>query len=197
MADDLEQRIQTALDLLKPQADGCGCDPDVDWICEPCFIHGVICDMKRERQDLQKLVKQNARLAKRHAAELNRRRGEMSVARDAMKQLGETEGSFYERIERLGIYKRAFESMANLATRAGISGVGVEVQAPLIDLSKAGIIKRGVELGLDYSITFSCYDPTEEGHSCGECDSCRFRHRGFLDAGVEDPTHYAAEPRIQ
>ena len=53
MADDLEQRIQTALDLLKPQADGCGCDPDVDWICEPCFIHGVICDMKREREALK------------------------------------------------------------------------------------------------------------------------------------------------
>jgi 7-cyano-7-deazaguanine synthase len=89
----------------------------------------------------------------------------------------------------------AFESMANLATRAGISGVGIEVQAPLIDLSKAEIIKRGVELGLDYSITFSCYDPTDDEQSCGECDSCRFRHRGFLDAGVEDPTHYATEPK--
>lgn len=114
MSNDIEQRIETALGLLKPQADGCGCDPDVDWICEPCFIHGVICDVKREREAMHKLVKKNARLINRHAAELNRRRGEMSVARDAMKQLGETEGSFYERIQRLGIYKRAFESMAKM-----------------------------------------------------------------------------------
>ena len=54
MSNDIEQRIETALGLLKPQADGCGCDPDVDWICEPCFIHGVICDMKREREILKK-----------------------------------------------------------------------------------------------------------------------------------------------
>jgi len=88
----------------------------------------------------------------------------------------------------------AFESLANLATRAGVSGEGIEIRAPLIDLTKAEIIKRGSELGLDYSMTFSCYDPTEDGLSCGECDSCRLRHRGFVDAGINDPTRYSTEP---
>jgi len=87
----------------------------------------------------------------------------------------------------------AFESLANLATRAGVSGEGIEIGAPLIDLTKAEIIKRGSELGLDYSMTFSCYDPDEDGISCGECDSCHLRRLGFTEAGIDDPTRYVTE----
>lgn len=87
----------------------------------------------------------------------------------------------------------AFESLANLATKAGISGEGIEIRAPLIDLTKAEIIKRGSDLGLDYSMTFSCYDPDDDGLSCGECDSCRLRRHGFTEAGIDDPTKYVTE----
>ncbi|HUV30588.1 MAG TPA: 7-cyano-7-deazaguanine synthase QueC [Acidobacteriota bacterium] len=90
----------------------------------------------------------------------------------------------------------AFESMANLATRRGVAGEGIEIRAPLMELTKAEIIRRGLELGLDYAMTFSCYDPTDDGLSCGECDSCRLRHRGFLDAEIADPTKYAVTPRV-
>ena len=79
-------------------------------------------------------------------------------------------------------YIRAFEEMANLATREG----GVRIHAPLIRLTKAGIIRRGLELGVDYGLTTSCYDPSEEG-PCRACDACRLRRRGFEEASVEDP----------
>jgi 7-cyano-7-deazaguanine synthase len=84
----------------------------------------------------------------------------------------------------------AFENLANLATKAGVEGARFHVEAPLINLTKAGIIRLGARLGLDYSITHSCYDPSPEGKACGRCDSCRIRRKGFLDAGITDPTIY-------
>lgn len=84
----------------------------------------------------------------------------------------------------------SFEETANLATRAGIEGGGFRIMTPLIALTKAAIISRGVELGLDYSLTVSCYRADEQGRACGECDACRFRRRGFEEAGVPDPTAY-------
>jgi len=86
---------------------------------------------------------------------------------------------------------QAFEQMANLATRAGVEGQPYRIHAPLIDLTKAEIIKQGVSLGVDYGLTHSCYDPTAEGLSCGQCDSCRLRLKGFADAGLKDPVPYA------
>jgi 7-cyano-7-deazaguanine synthase len=85
---------------------------------------------------------------------------------------------------------RAFEALANLATKAAIEGRTVRIHAPLIEWSKAEIIRRGVELGVDYSITVSCYQPDEQGRACGRCDSCRLRRAGFEQAGVADPTRY-------
>ncbi len=86
----------------------------------------------------------------------------------------------------------AFAELANLATVAGTEyGARYRVHAPLLDLTKAEIIRRGVELGLDYGLTHSCYDPTPEGLACGDCDSCTLRRRGFVEAGVVDPTRYA------
>jgi 7-cyano-7-deazaguanine synthase len=82
---------------------------------------------------------------------------------------------------------RAFESLANLATRAGVEGTRFRVHAPLLHLSKADIIARGLALGLDYSLTHSCYDPRPDGRPCGTCDSCVLRARGFAEAGVRDP----------
>jgi 7-cyano-7-deazaguanine synthase len=85
----------------------------------------------------------------------------------------------------------AFETMANLATRAGVEGVTpLVVHTPLIDLTKAEIITRGVELGVDLALTTSCYDPAPDGRACSRCDSCLLRARGFRDAGVPDPTNY-------
>ena len=86
----------------------------------------------------------------------------------------------------------AFENVANIATRAGVEGDGFRVIAPLISLTKAAIIRRGLALGLDYSLTVSCYRADEHGRACGECDSCRLRRRGFEEAGVSDPTGYVA-----
>ncbi len=83
-------------------------------------------------------------------------------------------------------YLEAFERLAALATRAGVEGGRLTVRAPLLRLSKADIIRRGVELGLDYGLTHSCYDPSAAGTPCGRCDSCRLRARGFHEAGVED-----------
>ena len=85
----------------------------------------------------------------------------------------------------------AFEKLANLATKAGVEGSNIRIKAPLIELSKAEIIKRGSELGLDYSLTFSCYDPVKESLACGQCDSCILRMKGFAEAGLSDPTHYS------
>ena len=82
---------------------------------------------------------------------------------------------------------RAFEYLANLATRAAVEGRPVSVHAPLIELSKADIIRRGIALGVDYGLTVSCYQPDEAGHACGRCDSCRLRRDGFAAAGVADP----------
>ncbi len=84
-------------------------------------------------------------------------------------------------------YLRAFEHLASLATKAGVEGRPLRILSPLISLSKAEIIRRGIALGLDYGITHSCYDPAPDGAPCGRCDSCVLRARGFRDAGVEDP----------
>lgn len=87
----------------------------------------------------------------------------------------------------------AFQSMARLATRSGVEGEGEwRIHAPLIDLSKAEIIRRGMELGVDYSLTHSCYDPDPEGRGCGHCDSCQLRLKGFADAGLIDPAPYVS-----
>ena len=85
----------------------------------------------------------------------------------------------------------AFENMANLATKAGVEGNHpYTIHTPLIQLSKAEIIRTGLDLGVDYSLTHSCYDPTPDGLSCGRCDSCHLRLKGFREAGVEDPIKY-------
>ena len=84
----------------------------------------------------------------------------------------------------------AFETVANVATRAGIRGERIRIHAPLVDMGKAGVIRRGTELGVDYSLTVSCYRADTAGRACGRCDSCRFRARGFRAAGVSDPTPY-------
>lgn len=82
---------------------------------------------------------------------------------------------------------RAFEALANLATKAGVEGRGFRVHAPLLELSKADIVRLGTTLGLDYGLTHSCYDPGDDGRPCGRCDSCRLRATGFAEAGVADP----------
>ena len=87
-------------------------------------------------------------------------------------------------------YITAYEGMANLATKAGVEGRHLRIQTPLINLSKADIIRRGIELGIDYSLTISCYQATADGLACGICDSCRFRRQGFKDADIADPTRY-------
>jgi 7-cyano-7-deazaguanine synthase len=81
----------------------------------------------------------------------------------------------------------AFESLASLATRAGVEGARFHIHAPLIALSKAEIIRRGLAMGLDYGLTHSCYDPDSKGHPCGHCDSCVLRAKGFTAAGAKDP----------
>lgn len=93
-------------------------------------------------------------------------------------------------------YIEAFQRMANLATRAAVEGERkLTIHTPLIDLSKGGIIKRGIELGVDYSLTHSCYDPGREGNPCGHCDACRFRLKGFREAGIPDPLPYPPNVR--
>lgn len=88
-------------------------------------------------------------------------------------------------------YIASFEQMANLATRGGVDGTNrVRIRAPFIDFTKAEIIQRGVELGVDYGITQSCYDPTPDGIACGHCDACQLRLKGFHDAGASDPAPY-------
>jgi len=85
---------------------------------------------------------------------------------------------------------KAFGNLAAVATKAGVEGNPVKICTPIIDMTKAEIISAGVELGLDYSMTVSCYQATESGVACGVCDSCRLRAQGFLDAGIDDPTRY-------
>ncbi|HZM90100.1 MAG TPA: 7-cyano-7-deazaguanine synthase QueC [Blastocatellia bacterium] len=91
-------------------------------------------------------------------------------------------------------YIEAFEKMATLATKAGVEGrMPLKIHAPLITMSKAEIIRTGLKLGVDYSMTHSCYDPTAGGIACGACDSCRLRLKGFAEAGASDPLRYASE----
>jgi 7-cyano-7-deazaguanine synthase len=90
-------------------------------------------------------------------------------------------------------YIEAYERMANLATRAGVEGqTRLKVHTPLINLTKAQIVQRGLELGVDYSQTITCYDPTPEGAACGRCDACQLRLKGFAEIGIEDPAPYQA-----
>jgi 7-cyano-7-deazaguanine synthase len=91
----------------------------------------------------------------------------------------------------------AFEQLANLATKAGVEGhQKLTVHTPLISLTKAEIIRKGIELGVDYSLTSSCYDPSPEGQPCGACDSCLLRQKGFRENGLADPLHYSKTPEI-
>ena len=87
---------------------------------------------------------------------------------------------------------RAFETMANLATKAAVEGHPLRVFAPLIEMSKADILRRGTALGVDYALTVSCYQADENGHACGVCDSCRLRREGFAAAGLTDCTRYSS-----
>jgi 7-cyano-7-deazaguanine synthase len=87
-------------------------------------------------------------------------------------------------------YIAAFEAMANLATKAGVEGQKVTIHTPLMTQSKGDIIRNGVALGVDYALTVSCYQATEDSLACGKCDSCRLRRQGFFDAGIQDPTRY-------
>ncbi len=84
----------------------------------------------------------------------------------------------------------AFQTLANLATKAGVEGAGLRVHAPLLRMSKADIVREGVRLGVDFAQTVSCYSADAEGRACGHCDACRLRAQGFADAGVADPTRY-------
>jgi 7-cyano-7-deazaguanine synthase len=91
-------------------------------------------------------------------------------------------------------YIAAFERMANLATRGGVEGTNiVHIRTPLIELTKAQIIRRGLALGVDYAITRSCYDPDPSGAACGHCDACQLRLKGFAEAGLKDPATYSAD----
>ncbi len=90
------------------------------------------------------------------------------------------------------VFIEAFEQMANLATRRAVEGQRVQIHAPLMQMTKAQIIRRGITLGVDYGLTVSCYQADAEGRACGVCDSCRLRRRGFEEAGIADPTRYAS-----
>lgn len=87
-------------------------------------------------------------------------------------------------------YMRAFEALANLATKAAVEGARLTLHTPILSLSKADIIRRGVALGVDYAVTVSCYQATEDGLACGRCDACRLRRAGFESAGIPDSTRY-------
>src|SRR5437763_4329403 len=84
-----------------------------------------------------------------------------------------------------------FETLANAGTKAGVEGARIQIHAPLIQLSKADIVRKAIELGVELSLTHSCYDPTPDGRACGKCDSCQLRLKGFREAGVTDPIKYA------
>lgn len=85
---------------------------------------------------------------------------------------------------------QAFQQMANLATKAGVEGHPLKIKTPLLNMNKAEIITAGVNLGVDYGLTISCYQVDGNGRACGKCDSCRFRHKGFVEAKIDDPTPY-------
>lgn len=91
-------------------------------------------------------------------------------------------------------FVEAFERLANLATRAGVEGDRFEVRTPLLHMTKADIAVEAARLGLDAGLSWSCYDPTPEGEHCGLCDACRLRSKGFIEAGLPDPTRYAVRP---
>lgn len=94
-------------------------------------------------------------------------------------------------------YIEAYQRMANLATKAAIEdGRSIKIHAPLIHLSKAEIVRKGIELGVDYSITSSCYDPSPDGEACGRCDTCLLRIKGFTEAGLEDPVAYQKDLQV-
>lgn len=93
-------------------------------------------------------------------------------------------------------YVAAYEEMANLATKRGVEGERLTIHTPLIDLPKAQIISKGIELGVDYGLTRSCYDPTPEGEACGECDSCQLRLKGFAENGLRDPAPYRMQAAV-
>jgi len=84
----------------------------------------------------------------------------------------------------------AFERLANLATRRAVEGAPISIEAPIVSMRKAQIVRTGFELGVDFSLTVSCYNADAEGRACGRCDACRFRSQGFVEAGIEDPTRY-------
>ena len=92
-------------------------------------------------------------------------------------------------------YIAAYERMANLATRRAVEGEPVRIAAPIVHMGKADIVRRGTELGVDFSLTVSCYSADGDGRACGRCDACRLRREGFIAAGVPDPTRYQAAPR--
>ena len=90
-------------------------------------------------------------------------------------------------------YIAAFQQMANLATRAGVEGGKITIHVPLIKMTKAQIIEQGLALGVDYSMTTSCYDPAPDGTACGRCDACLLRQKGFAENGVVDPIPYVTQ----
>jgi 7-cyano-7-deazaguanine synthase len=95
-------------------------------------------------------------------------------------------------------YIKAFENMANLAIKAAVEGkLKINIRTPLIQMTKAEIIRKGVELGVDYRLTHSCYDPSPDGKACGQCDSCLLRKKGFREAGFPDPTEYIYQRNAQ
>jgi 7-cyano-7-deazaguanine synthase len=87
-----------------------------------------------------------------------------------------------------------FENLAQVATKAGVEGTRYQIHAPLIEMTKEQIVREGTKLGVQFSLTTSCYDPTPDGRACGECDSCLLRAKGFREAGMPDPTHYICHP---
>ena len=89
-------------------------------------------------------------------------------------------------------YIQAFQAMANLATRSGVEGKPLRIVTPLLNLSKGQIVERGLALGIDYALTVSCYQADNQGRACGRCDSCKLRKKGFIEAGIVDPTRYVA-----
>jgi 7-cyano-7-deazaguanine synthase len=94
-------------------------------------------------------------------------------------------------------YIQAFQLMANLATKAGVEGrQRLTIHTPLLHLTKAEIIRKGLELGVDYGITITCYDPSPLGDACGECDACLLRRKGFLENGMDDPAPYCMDQQV-